>query len=307
MTTAAFGVVDAAGIPRVRHREAMVLASGENQRLLSLLRALDVDHWPRPTDSAGWDVRAVVVHLVVAAEAQASSLEFLRQVRAGHALTGEIGRRRWVDGMNEALPRARCHLQAAQLPPRWEAASTTALRARARMPALVRRLPLLPLGELLGTRIGWQPLGYLFDVFTRDVDAPGRHPPGDRHPCPCDRGPRRTPHRRHGGRVASRHDEPFTLHLSGPAGGRYTGRGGATPISIDAIEVCRVLSGRAPGRGDLRHALPLQRSPQRHTHHIPRRRPCQAHSPPHSPPRRPPHRPPRTRPRSCGASPPTAT
>ena len=57
------------------------------------------------------------------------------------------------------------------------------------------------------------------------------------------------------------HAKPFTLHLAGPAGGTYTG--GTTPgdemIELNAVEFCRVFSGRAPRpeHGALRHALPL--------------------------------------------------
>jgi hypothetical protein len=50
------------------------------------------------------------------------------------------------------------------------------LRARPRVPErrkylrAIRALPVLPLGAALGLRIGWQPLGHLFDMgFTRDV------------------------------------------------------------------------------------------------------------------------------------------
>jgi len=85
------------------------------------------------------------------------------------------------------------------------------------MPALVRALPLLPLGETMGTKLGWQPLGYLFDIgFTRDVwmhrvdiaRATGR-------PLELTAG--------HDGRIvadilaewASRHGEPFSLRLTG--------------------------------------------------------------------------------------------
>jgi hypothetical protein len=127
------------------------------------------------------------------------------------------------------------------------------------MPAPMRRLPLLPLGEALGTKLGWQPLGYLFDIgFTRDVWM---------HRIDLVRALGRPAEltAEHDGRLiedivaewAGLHDEPFTLHLEGPAGGRYTGRGGADPMTLDAVEFCRVLSGRAPGEGVLRHALPL--------------------------------------------------
>jgi hypothetical protein len=48
---------------------------------------------------------------------------------------------------------------------------------------------------------------------------------------------------------AARHGEPFDLILTGPAGGRFVVGTGGPVIEIDAIEFCRVLSGRAPGTG----------------------------------------------------------
>jgi hypothetical protein len=65
----------------------------------------------------------------------------------------------------------------------------------------------------------------------------------------------------HDGRIvaewATRHGEPCTLDLSGPASGRYVAGTGGEHVAMDAIEVCRILSGRGDGDGVLRHRLPL--------------------------------------------------
>lgn len=45
---------------------------------------------------------------------------------------------------------------------------------------------------------------------------------------------------------ATRHDQPFRLDLSGPAGGRFRHGNGRSHLEVDAIEFCRTLSGRAP-------------------------------------------------------------
>jgi len=157
-------------IPRIGHREAMAITEVENARLSATLADLSADDWQRRTDCTGWDVRALVVHLIASAQAQASPREFLAQVRAGRGLTEQIGGTHWVDGLNEAQLRARTHLTVDTLPALWARASAAALAARRRMPAPLRALPLLPLGEALGTRLGWKPLAYLFDIgFTRDV------------------------------------------------------------------------------------------------------------------------------------------
>jgi len=246
-------------LARIRHREAMELTAIENQRLLTQLRGLSPQDWRAATDCTGWTVRDVVVHLIASAQAQASPLEFARQVRAGRPLTAEIGGQHWVDGLNEAQLRARADLTPAELPSLWQHTSAAALTARRRMPAPLRALPLLPLGDVMGTKMGWQPLRYLFDIgFTRDVwmhrvdiaRAIGR-------PLELTTG--------HDGRVvadivaewASRHGEPFTLLLTGPAGGRFRAGGGGGLTTVDAVEFARILSGRADANGVLRHKLPL--------------------------------------------------
>jgi hypothetical protein len=46
---------------------------------------------------------------------------------------------------------------------------------------------------------------------------------------------------------ARRSGQPFTLHLDGPAGGSFAAGKGGPEIRLDAVEFCRILSGRAPG------------------------------------------------------------
>ena len=48
---------------------------------------------------------------------------------------------------------------------------------------------------------------------------------------------------------ARRHGKPFTLQLTGPAGGTYTEGSGGVELTCDAIAFCRTLAGRAPGSG----------------------------------------------------------
>jgi uncharacterized protein (TIGR03083 family) len=157
-------------IPAIDHAEAMRLTAAENDRLLAQLRGLRDQQWQAPSDCAGWTVRDVAVHLIASAQAQANPLEFLRQVLAGRRLTEQIGGVHWVDGLNEAQLRGRTDWTPGTLPALWERSSAAALKARRRMPAPVRALPVLPIGTGLGVHIGWQPLAYLFDMgFTRDV------------------------------------------------------------------------------------------------------------------------------------------
>src|SRR4029079_19508281 len=48
---------------------------------------------------------------------------------------------------------------------------------------------------------------------------------------------------------ADRHGRPFRLELEGPAGGNYERGVGGQEHSLDAIEFCRILSGRGTGPG----------------------------------------------------------
>jgi uncharacterized protein (TIGR03083 family) len=260
MTAETIGPVDVSGIQRIRHAEAMWLTATENERLLDQIGQLDGEQWSAATDCVGWTVRDIVTHLIASAQAQANPVEFVRQLWSGRRLTAEIGGHHWVDGLNEAQLRARRDWSAAELPARWRSAAAAALTARRRMPGPVRALRVLPIGSALGTDLGWQPLGYLFDIgFTRDV---WMHRVDIARAAGIDL--RVTAD--HDGRIvadivaewSTTHDEPFTLHLTGPAGGQYAGRGGAAAVvTLDAVEFVRVLSGRGHGDGVLRHKLPL--------------------------------------------------
>jgi uncharacterized protein (TIGR03083 family) len=251
--------VPAHEIPAMTHAEAMRLTDVENGRLLAQLRTLEDEQWRASTICSRWTVREVVVHLIASAEAQASPVEFFRQVRTGRRLTAEIGGEHWVDGLNEAQVRGRTDWAPEQLPALWERHSAAALRARRRMPAPIRALPLLPIGEALGTHIGWQPLRYLFDIgFTRDVwmhrmdIAAATGVPPELSPD-------------HDGRIVAdivaewtqRHGQPYSLVLTGPAGGRYSSCHSTEVQTVDAVDFARILSGRAEGTGVLRHKLPL--------------------------------------------------
>jgi uncharacterized protein (TIGR03083 family) len=246
-------------IPGIEHAEAMRLTAAENSRLLTQLRALTDEQWQAPTDCTGWTVRDIAVHLIASAQAQANPVEFARQVAAGRPLTAQIGGQHWVDGLNEAQLRARVDWAPPGLPDLWEAHSAAALKARRRMPAPVRALPVLPIGTGLGVHIGWQPLRYLFDMgFTRDVwmhridIARAAGTPPELSP-------------EHDGRIiadvvrewSERHGGPYTLSLTGPAGGQFRAGDGGEPQTVDAVEFVRILSGRAEGPGILRHKLPL--------------------------------------------------
>ena len=247
--------VDVTAIARIRHDEAMRIAEQENRKFGAALRALRPDDWSKPTDCPRWDVRALAAHVVGSAAGQASPREFFRQVRAGKPVVKEIGAQYWWDGMNEVHVRERTALSTTELIDEWDRNSGRALAARRRLPRPIARLPLLK----LPAPVFRQPLAYLFDMgFTRDTwmhridltQATGTTFDADAE---------------HDGRIvadlvaewAETHHEPFRLTLTGPAGGSYAAGDGGEHVEIDAVEFCRVLAGRVPGAGVLRHPLPL--------------------------------------------------
>lgn len=56
---------------------------------------------------------------------------------------------------------------------------------------------------------------------------------------------------------ARRHGRPYRLKLDGTAGGDFAGGQGGEEIVMDAVEFCRILSGRGSGQGLLAQAVPF--------------------------------------------------
>jgi uncharacterized protein (TIGR03083 family) len=254
-TVETMNAVDVTTIPRMTHAEAMQITAVENRKFSAALREVRPNNWSNPTDCTRWDVHALVAHVVGSAAAQASPREFYRQVRAGRPVVAEIGAQYWWDGMNEVHVREREGQPVAELIAEWDRNAERALRARTKLPRPLARLPLIN----LPAPVGRKPLSYLFDMgFTRDTWM---------HRVDLTRGAGTTfdADPDHDGRVvadlvaewAATHGEPFTLVLSGPAGGTFTSGTGGEHMEMDAIEFCRILSGRGSGDGILRHPLPL--------------------------------------------------
>ncbi|HMC68402.1 MAG TPA: hypothetical protein VKJ07_04540, partial [Mycobacteriales bacterium] len=56
---------------------------------------------------------------------------------------------------------------------------------------------------------------------------------------------------------AQRHGQPCSLTLTGPAGGSWTFGGGGPSYELDAVEFCRILSGRGAGDGLIATPVPF--------------------------------------------------
>jgi uncharacterized protein (TIGR03083 family) len=250
-----YPVSDVTQIPRIEHEEAMHLTAVEFERAAALLRALTPDDWSKQTDCDRWDVRGVALHLLGTAEANASLVEQVRQMRKGSKLKATIGSPYWWDGANEYQIAKHAGTPDRDIASEYARIAPKATAARRRMPRVVRGLPLLQLPPPVGRK----PLSYLTDMgFTRDVwmhrvdiaRATGR-------PLELTAA--------HDGRIvadivaewALTHGQPFVLDLTGAAGGAFSAGHGGEHVHIDAVEFCRVLSGREPGAGVLANPLPL--------------------------------------------------
>jgi uncharacterized protein (TIGR03083 family) len=244
---------DVATIPKLGHREAMQLATTEFARTLELLHQLRPDDWQRQTICDQWDVRAMVAHMLGMAEAQASFRQFLHDFRVANRRTSGA----MVDAMTATQVRDRAHLSPAVLVERFVAAVPRAVRARRRVPAPVRSAVRMRQDPPFDAE-RW-PYGYLVDtVFTRDpwihrIDISRA----------IDRDMVLTPE--HDGRLiadvvaewARRHGAPFSLALTGPAGGQWQAGQAGEHIEIDALDFCWTLTGRLAGTGLLSTPVPF--------------------------------------------------
>jgi uncharacterized protein (TIGR03083 family) len=249
--------IDVSTIAPIGHDEAMTLQAAELARTGSALRCIADAEWNLPTDCPAWDVCAMYRHVLGACEAGASLRENVHQLRRAHA-----DRRREGGPLEAALSRVQVTERAALDGPailsRLTAVAPRTVRGRTRTPSLVRRHVHLKVdGPLEET---WT-LGYLIDViYLRDLWM---------HRIDLHRAVARTPvlTAEHDGRIvadivaewARRHGRPFVLELGGPAGGCYgtDSRGASAPISMDAVEFCRTLAGRASGTGLLGTVVPF--------------------------------------------------
>jgi uncharacterized protein (TIGR03083 family) len=231
--------VAASAIPPIERDEAMSLSEVEYARFIELLRVLSPEEWSMPTDCPLWDVRAMASHVLAEAEAHASVREFMHQYW-GAKRTGP----NFVDGLTATQVRDRAGVSPIDIIVRFERAAPASVRARRRMPQIIRSRTMLVDMTVMER---W-PLSYLFDIiFTRD---PWMH----RVDITRATGREMVLTHEHDGRIVAdvvaewsrRHGKPFRLTLGGPAGGTFTEGLDGEELELDAVEFCRVLAGRAP-------------------------------------------------------------
>jgi uncharacterized protein (TIGR03083 family) len=234
---------------------AETLAATEYRRFAEQLRALSPDDWSRPTDCPGWDVRAIAGHSVGMMEDFTSVRSVLRRMRAATKAARTSGGP-VIDAMTASQVAEHAGLDTDELVARFDETGPRAARWRTRAPALFRKVPLKEtVGRVQET---WR-MSYLLDtVLTRDPWM---------HRIDIARATGRTPvltpeHDRVlvadvVAEWARRHGQPFTLVLTGPAGGDYVAGSGTETIRLDAVEFCRTISGRATGHGLLTQEVPF--------------------------------------------------
>ncbi|MDQ3108219.1 MAG: maleylpyruvate isomerase family mycothiol-dependent enzyme [Actinomycetota bacterium] len=242
-----------AEIPPINRREAGVLAATENRRVVELLRSLDDAGWTRATDCPAWDVRAMAGHLLGSLEGFTGVRPLVRLMRAAGKAAGDGP---FVDGMTSVQVRANAGLDRSALLERMAAAGPRQAAWRARRSPM-RAMPMKE--EVGGVKETWK-AGYLLDtILTRDT---WMHRVDIARATGCEL----VLSADHDGRLvadvvaewARRHGQPFTLHLEGLAGGTFTtGPGTGETLTLDAVEFCRILSGRASGTGLLTQEVPF--------------------------------------------------
>jgi uncharacterized protein (TIGR03083 family) len=245
-------------VPPPTRSDARVLAATEYERLAQQLRSLADDDWTRPTDCTAWDVRAVAGHCVGmlsdVTSARAMVTRMLAATRHAKARGLEV-----VDAMTALQVADHAAATPDELVGIVERRGPDAARWRTGAPRLLRAMPMT---ETVGGQAETWKLGYLLDtILTRDPWM---------HRVDIARATGRdlvlTPE--HDGRIvagvvaewARRHGRPFTLTLTGPAGGRFVasdGGEGGDELTLDAVEFCRILSERAPGTGLLAQPVPF--------------------------------------------------
>jgi uncharacterized protein (TIGR03083 family) len=250
MTMTAPSKPRAAALPR---DTAMRLAATEYQRFADMLRALSPDDWARPTECPGWDVRAMASHALGMVEMAASIREQRRQPRLARSRGGVF-----IDALTALQVDERADMTPAQITGRYAARGPKAARARRRTPGFIRRRVMLIPQQAGAHEEPWT-IGYLIDVIlTRDPwmhRADIARATGAPHVLTAD----------HDGVIvadvvaewAARHGQPYTLHLTGPAGGSWASGDGGPLIETDAVDFCRVLSGRGHAGGLLATQVPF--------------------------------------------------
>lgn len=242
---------------RLERRTAMRLAADEYQRFADALAGLEPDDWAKPTDCPAWDVRQMACHTVGMAEMAAGFREQARQMRIAGAAVEEHGGA-FVDALTALQVRERADWTPEQTAAGMQSVAPRAARGRRRVPFFLRRRR-VPTPQVVGGREEIWTIGYMVEtILTRD---PWMH----RMDIARATGHAPVLTADHDGVIvadvvdewADRHGLPYRLRLTGPAGGSWSAGDDGPTLEMDAIDFCRVLSGRGSGEGLLATEVPF--------------------------------------------------
>jgi uncharacterized protein (TIGR03083 family) len=237
-------------LPQLERDTAMRLAASEYERVAVLLEQLGPEQWSSPTDCPDWDVRAMAGHMLGMVQMIASLPELIRQQLAAQRLAKRDGGA-MIDALTALQVEKNADLTTDELIAQLRRLAPRAVKARRRAPGLMRK-------QTMPDQDEWWTMGYLFDVIlTRD---PFLH----RVDIALATGIPNKATAEHEGVIvadvvsewAGRHGAAYDLELTGPTGGHWQ-HGDGEQITMDALEFCRALTGRAPVHGLLRTQVPF--------------------------------------------------
>ena len=226
-----------------------MLARQAYAALLADLRGVSDDDWARPTDCVGWTVRDMTAHLVGAAQGHASLRVFFTQYVWGVRHRRSFGGS-GLDAMNQRQIADQADQRSEALPQLLADLVPRAVAGRARRARLLGWAPIsldeagswyegMPsrttMGELCAVILTRDVWTHRLDLARALGTSPSIDPLVD-------------------GRIvadivadwAARHGQPFTLVLTGTAGGTFSAGAGGQALTVDALDFARVLAGRRP-------------------------------------------------------------
>jgi uncharacterized protein (TIGR03083 family) len=238
---------------RLGHQEAMGLAETEFARMVDQLRSLSAEDWRQPTVCELWDVRAMASHVLAMAEAQASMRQFAHDFRAASRRSGG----KMIDAMTEVQVNERASMTPEAIVSRLASVAPKAVKARRRTPALIRHIVRMKQDPPFDAE-RWR-FGFLVDkIFTRDTWM---------HRLDISRatGKAMVLTAAHDGRLVDdvvgewgqRHGQPFSLTLTGTAGGQWRVGDQGEQLELDALDFCLTVGSRRPGTGLLATEVPF--------------------------------------------------
>jgi uncharacterized protein (TIGR03083 family) len=253
MTTVATTFASTPRPPALERVVGMRLAAAEYDRFLALVRGLQPADWARPTECAGWDVHAMVGHVLGMAEMAASLREQCRQLTKAMRADGVF-----IDELTALQVAKHRRDTPEQLVARYARVAPKAVRGRRRTPGFVRRRT-MPVPQSVGGAMEQWTLGFLVDVIlTRDTWM---------HRIDLCRAValQAALTAEHDGLIvadvvrewAGRHGQPCALILSGEAGGSWAFGTGGPSLELNAVEFCRLVSGRGEAEGLLAVQVPF--------------------------------------------------